>query len=238
MQGGQIQGQIQQQQQGRVINVQGPQGNIQVSMQGMQPGQYPQQQQQGGMQTGNVQVSMQGGQIQGQQGRVINVQGQQGNIQVTMQGMQPGQYPQQQGGMQTGNVQVSMQGGQTGYPQQSAVLQTTVQRGGPVMPPQPMGMVQTTTTTQQVMATPVMMSSVTIYTQPMRFQLRQKFISWAGDMDIKNALGETIINVRGKAFSWGHNMIFIHTQTHDELGQIKQKNYFGNAKIQYLPSWN
>lgn len=56
----------------------------------------------------------------------------------------------------------------------------------------------------------------------MRYVLKQKFWSWGDDFTIKNAAGEDVFFVDGKAFSWGDKLSFQAADGH-ELAFIRQK---------------
>ena len=56
----------------------------------------------------------------------------------------------------------------------------------------------------------------------MRHLLKQKFWSWGDDFTIKNAAGEDVFFVDGKAFSWGDKLSF-QDMSGKELAFIRQK---------------
>ena len=56
----------------------------------------------------------------------------------------------------------------------------------------------------------------------MRYVLKQKFWSWGDDFSIKNATGEDVYFVDGRAFSWGDKLSFQDTNR-NELAFIRQK---------------
>ena len=56
----------------------------------------------------------------------------------------------------------------------------------------------------------------------MRYVLKQKFWSWGDDFTIKNAAGEDVFFVDGKAFSWGDKLSF-QDMSGNELAFIRQK---------------
>ena len=56
----------------------------------------------------------------------------------------------------------------------------------------------------------------------MRYLLKQKFWSWGDDFTIKNAAGEDVFFVDGKAFSWGNKLSF-QDMSGNELAFIRQK---------------
>ena len=56
----------------------------------------------------------------------------------------------------------------------------------------------------------------------MRYVLKQKFWSWGDDFSIKNAAGEDVFFVDGKAFSWGDKLSF-QDMNRNELAFIRQK---------------
>lgn len=56
----------------------------------------------------------------------------------------------------------------------------------------------------------------------MRYLLKQKFWSWGDDFTIKNAAGEDVFVVDGRAFSWGDKLSF-QDAGGNELAFIRQK---------------
>lgn len=56
----------------------------------------------------------------------------------------------------------------------------------------------------------------------MRYVLKQKFWSWGDDFSIKNAAGEDVFFVDGRAFSWGDKLSFQDING-NELAFIRQK---------------
>lgn len=56
----------------------------------------------------------------------------------------------------------------------------------------------------------------------MRYVLKQKFWSWGDDFTIKDASGQDVYFVDGRAFSWGDKLSFQDTQG-KELAFIRQK---------------
>jgi uncharacterized protein YxjI len=56
----------------------------------------------------------------------------------------------------------------------------------------------------------------------MRYVLKQKFWSWGDDFSIKNADGEDVYFVDGRAFSWGDKLSF-QDKNGSELAFIRQK---------------
>ena len=56
----------------------------------------------------------------------------------------------------------------------------------------------------------------------MRYLLKQKFWSWGDDFSIKNAAGEDVYFVDGRAFSWGDKLSF-QDMNGNELAFIRQK---------------
>lgn len=56
----------------------------------------------------------------------------------------------------------------------------------------------------------------------MRYVLKQKFWTWGDDFTIKNAAGEDVYFVDGRAFSWGDKLSFQAADGH-ELAFIHQK---------------
>ena len=57
----------------------------------------------------------------------------------------------------------------------------------------------------------------------MRYQLRQKFFAFGDDFTIKDAEGNDIFFVDGKAFSWGDKLSFQNADTREEVAFISQR---------------